>query len=173
MSKNILVTYATKYGSTAEVAEAIAAALREKQHAVTVQAAQNVTDITPYEAVVLGAPIYIGQWMKEAHSFLKQHGEALNARPLALFALGPTDTDETAMQGAVEQFQNDLAQHDHLNPLLKQVFVGKYDPDNLSLPHRLLAMLPASPLHNRPASDHRDWNAVQAWADEISDHLGD
>ncbi len=172
MSHKILICYATKYGSTAEVAEAIAATLREKGHTVARHPAQEVEAVDSYDAVVLGTPLYIGQMMQAAHDFLTEHQRALTARALAIFALGPTDPDEDAMRGSVEQFQNEMAQHADLAPITQKVFVGKYDPSKLSLPHKLLAMLPASPLHNRPASDHRDWDAVRAWAEEINAQLG-
>ena len=59
MSDKILVTYATRYGSTQEVAEKVAATLRESGLAVDVQPAKQVRTLDGYRAVVVGAPLYM------------------------------------------------------------------------------------------------------------------
>ena len=91
MSSSILVAYATKYGSTQEVAEAIAATLREGGLAVDLQLLRQVKTLEGYGAVVMGAPLYMFRWHKDAKSFLSRHREALTKRPAAVFALGPTE----------------------------------------------------------------------------------
>jgi menaquinone-dependent protoporphyrinogen oxidase len=47
------------------------------------------------------------------------------------------------------------------------MFGGKYDPVTLRFPDSLLASLPASPLHNQPASDARNWIAIRTWANDL------
>ncbi len=90
MSDSILVAYATRYGSTQDVAEQIAATLRKCGLKVEVKPAKQVRSLEGYCAVVLGAPFYIGSWLKDAQRFLEQHQVALLERPVAVFALGPT-----------------------------------------------------------------------------------
>src|SRR5215469_569468 len=70
MSASILVAYATRYGSTQEVAEAIAATLRERGLAVDIQPMRDVRSLDQYRAVVLGAPLYMFHWHKDAIHFL-------------------------------------------------------------------------------------------------------
>jgi len=72
---------------------------------------------------------------------------------VAIFALGPTHTDEQELQGAREQFDKEKQKFPWLAPVALQVFGGKYDPARLRFPDSLLAKLPASPLYNAPASD--------------------
>ena len=110
MSASILVAYATKYGSTQEVAETIAAALREGGQTVDCQPAKEVRSLDGYGAVVLGAPLYMFRWHKDAKNFLSRHRQALTARPVAVFAMGPLkdeakdwqDVRSSARQGAAE-----------------------------------------------------------------------
>ena len=73
MSTSILVAYATRYGSTQEVAEAVAATLRERVLAVDIQPMQDVRSLDQYRAVVLGAPLYMFHWHKDALHFLARH----------------------------------------------------------------------------------------------------
>jgi len=171
MSNSILVTFATRYGSTQEVAEQIAAALRENGLAVEIQPARQVRTLEGYRAVVLGAPLYIGQWIKDARRFLARHQAALAKCPVALFSLGPTRSDEEEWQGVHTQMDKQLAKYPWLKPVAVELFGGKYDPAKLRFPDSLLATLPASPLHGMPASDLRDKEAIRTWASSLAAKL--
>jgi menaquinone-dependent protoporphyrinogen oxidase len=90
-TKSVLLAYATRYGSTREVAEAIAAELRKAGLEVDIQPMREVKTLDRYDAVVLGAAIYNTRWHPDAGLFLSQHREALKQRPVAIFALGPAE----------------------------------------------------------------------------------
>jgi len=94
MSNSILVAFATRYGSTQEVADKIAATLRESGLTVDVQPVKQVQTLDGYRAVVLGTPLYIGSWLKDAQRFLTRHQTALEKLPVAIFSLGPTRAGE-------------------------------------------------------------------------------
>ena len=98
MSVSDLEGYATRYGSTQEVAEAVAATLREQGLTVDIQPMRQVRTLDQYHAIVLGAPLYMFHWHKDALHFLARHREALTARPVAVFALGPFHADEKEYQ---------------------------------------------------------------------------
>jgi menaquinone-dependent protoporphyrinogen oxidase len=167
MATSILVAYATRYGSTQEVAESIAAALREGGLEADLQPMRSVKTLDAYRAVVLGAALYVGKWHKDAHQFLSRHQAALIQRPVAIFALGPIGTDEKEMQGSRAQLDKELASYTWLAPVAMEMFVGRYDPARLRFPDSLLTRLPASPLHQLPASDQRDWAAIRGWANTL------
>ncbi len=171
MENTVLVAYASKYGSTQEVAEAVVAVLRERGLEVAIQPMRKVRTLEGYRIVVLGAPLYIGAWHKDALNFLSRHQEALAQRPVAVFALGPLSTDEKEMQGSRAQLDKELAKFPWLTPVALEMFVGKYDPAKLRFPDSLIARLPASPLHQMPASDVRDWTAIRAWASNLATKL--
>lgn len=164
MSASILVAYATRYGSTEEVAAAIAATLRERGLAVDLQPMHAVQTLAGYAAVVLGAPLYIGHWHKDAHHFLALHSAALAALPVAVFALGPLHPNEEEMQGSQDELDQELAKYAWFNPTAVAMFVGKYDPAKLHFLDSLLTRLPASPLYHLPPNDLRDWEAIHDWA---------
>ena len=166
MSAPILVAYATRYGSTQEVAEAIAATLRERGIAVDIAPMHEVRELEGYRAVVLGAPLYMFRWHKDALHFLARHRAALTARPVAVFALGPFHADEKEFQAVGEQLEKELAKFPWLTPTAITIFGGKFDPQTLTFPHNLV---PA--LKNMPASDVRDWTAIHAWASNLATEL--
>jgi menaquinone-dependent protoporphyrinogen oxidase len=166
MMAQTLVAYATRQGSTREVAEAVATTLRERGLAVDLQPVRNVRALEGYAAVVLGAPLYMFHWHKDALHFLARHRAELTARPVAIFALGPFHADEKEFQESRKQLDKELAEYSWLTPLAIEVFGGKFDPEHLSFPYN---MLPA--LRNTPASDVRDWDAIRAWASDLAPRL--
>jgi menaquinone-dependent protoporphyrinogen oxidase len=161
-TRTILLAYATRYGSTQEVAETVAAALRDVGLIVDLQPMQEVRTLDHYDAVVLGAAIYNARWHPDAHQFLSQHQEALSQRPAVIFALGPLSASEAARRNSRRQLDSELAKYPWLKPVAVEVFAGKYDPSKpgLGFFERFL-----------PARDHRDWNAIRAWAKALSTQL--
>ena len=159
MSPLVLVGYATRYGSTQEVAEAVAATLRECGLEVDIQPMRKVRTLAGYSAVVLGAPLFMFRWHDDALRFLSRHREALMERPVAVFALGPVHDpyDEDEWQSSHDQLDKELAKYPWLTPVALEMFGGKYDPAKLRFPVNLLA-------GKEPASDLRDWTAIRDWA---------
>jgi menaquinone-dependent protoporphyrinogen oxidase len=78
----VLVAYASKHESTAEIAERIAAAMRSAGCDAQARPAAEVDDLSGYAAVVLGSAVYAKRWRREARSFARRHAAALrdNAR---------------------------------------------------------------------------------------------
>ncbi len=166
MSASVLVGYATRYGSTQEVAEAVAATLRERGLEVDIGPMRKVRTLDQYRAVVLGAPLFWNGWHGDARSFLSRHREALTQRPVAIFALGPfhSPIDEKEWQYSREQLEKELAQFPWLTPVALELFGGKMDPAKLRFPYNL----PANPLKQMPPTDIRDWTAIRTWASNLA-----
>ena len=167
MSASVLIAYATRYGSTQEVAEAVASTLRERGLAVDIGPMRKVRTLEQYRAVVLGAPLFMFHWHKDARSFLSRHREALTQRPVAIFALGPTKSpiDDKEWQTCRAQLDQDLAQFPWLKPVALELFGGKIDPAKLRFPENLFSKQIAKEM---PASDIRDWTAIRAWASTLA-----
>jgi len=159
MSALVLVGYGSRYGSTQEVAEAVAATLHESGLAVDIQPLREVCTLEPYSAVVLGAPLFMFHWHKDALGFLTRYHRALIERPVAVFALGPTHApyDENEWQASRAQLCKELEKFPWLAPVALEMFGGKYDPAYLRFPMNLFG-------GKAPASDLRDWEAIRSWA---------
>lgn len=167
MSTTILVAYATRYGSTQEVAEAVAETLRESGLTVDLLPMRQVRALEGYSAVVLGAALYMYRWHKDARRFLSRHRKALAQRPVAVFALGPVHEphDEKEWQDSQIQLDKQLAKFPWFEPVSVELFGGKFDPAKLAFPINKLA-------GNEPPSDARDWDAIRAWARGLAATLG-
>jgi menaquinone-dependent protoporphyrinogen oxidase len=166
MPTKVLVSFATQYGSTKEVAEAIAATLRESGVAVDLRPQREVRTINEYNAVILGSPLMMNRWHKDMHGFLSRHRQALLQIPVAVFSLGPVHDphDDQEWQACRAQLDKELAKSPWFKPVAVELFGGRFDPALLQFPLNKLAG-PA------PASDIRDWEAIRAWARNLSTML--
>lgn len=162
MPGRILVAYATRYGSTQEVAEAVGATMKDSGLEVDVRPMREVRSLDHYRAVVMGAALYIGHWHKDAQDFLSRHRAALTGLPVAVFALGPMHNEAKEFEDARKQLDAELAKVPGLVPVAIEIFGGKFDPETLKFPW---SMIPA--LKMMPASDIRDWTAIRAWASSL------
>ncbi|MEA2177126.1 MAG: menaquinone-dependent protoporphyrinogen oxidase [Solirubrobacteraceae bacterium] len=160
MTSRILVAYATKHGSTWEVAEAIATSLRKQGLAADVQRAHDAANPERYDAVILGGALYMGRWHRDARHFLERHRRLLGAIPVAVFAMGPATTEEKAVASSREQLDRALAGVPEVRPVSVAIFGGVIDPATLRFP-----------LNRMAPSDARDWDAIRAWAGEVAGHL--
>jgi menaquinone-dependent protoporphyrinogen oxidase len=162
----VLIAYATRYGSTGEVAQAVGSALSRQGVDVEVKPAKDVTALDAYGGVVLATPFYFGSMLKGATRFLERNRDALRELPVALLACGPISAGDD-MAVACAQLDDALAKLGWLEPVASAMFVGKYDPAHLRFADKIVAALPASPLHGVAAHDDRDWEAIQAWAEGL------
>jgi len=166
MSKEILVAYASRAGSTAGVAEAIGQALAESGAQVEVRPMKDVEDLAPYQAVVAGSAIQGGRWLPEAMQFMRTHRAALAQKPFAAFLVCMT---LAIANGKYREHVADFLQP--VRPLVKPVseglFAGALDISKVpSFGDRLKFRLSVV-FGVWSEGDHRDWNAIRAWAGSI------
>jgi len=166
MSASILVTYTTSYGSTQEVAESIANALRENGLEVDFVHMRKVTSLEGYKAVVAGAPMYMFKWHKDMPHFLKKHREALLKLPVAVFSLGPFHDEEKEWTEVRAGLEKELAKYPWFKPVVHEVFGGKFDPAVLRFPMNLVPGL-----KKLGVTDIRNWTVIKAWAVSLIDKM--
>ena len=164
MDKRILVAYATKCGSTAEVAHVVAHILGEAGGEVDVRSVSEVQDLSPYGAIVLGTAVRMGRPLPAARHFVRKHHAALAGVPVALFSLGITMKADTPENRAkAESFLRDWI--DSLHPVSVGLFGGRVDPDTLSPMWRLATSFVRT--NQLITGDYRDWHAIRLWANRL------
>ncbi len=172
----VLVTYATRHGATAGIADRIGAALTEAGAAVEVLPVEDVTTVGGYDAVVLGGAAYMFHWLKPAVVFAKKHRKELADRPIWLFSSGPLGTDRIDKDGKDVLAASRPKEFDELTELLRprgdQVFFGAYDADAppIGVGERVVRHMPAA-RGALPSGDFRDWTAIDTWAQQIATEL--
>lgn len=168
MDKQILVAYASKYGATKEIAEKIGEVLRQEGLQADVVPVNNIRELGPYEAVILGSAVYIGKWQKEAVEFLQLHENSLAERPVWLFSSGPTgegDPVELVEGLRIPAVLQPFAER--IQPRDIAVFHGHINPDKLNF----IEKWAIKSLVKKPFGDFRDWDAIASWASSIAETL--
>lgn len=170
MDKNILVTYASKYGATQEIAEKIGEVLRQAGLQADVIPVHGIRELRPYEAVILGSAIYIGKWQKEAVKFLQANEKILADRPVWLFSSGPTGVGDPVELVEGLRLPADLQPvADRIHPRDITVFHGYINPDKINF----IEKWAVKSLVKKPMGDFRDWDAIVTWTTTIADALKD
>ncbi|WP_133913091.1 flavodoxin domain-containing protein [Streptomyces sp. NBC_00582] len=162
MADKVLVTYGTTNGSTAEIAEAVAAVLRKDGLSAEARPAPDVASVASYDAVVVGGGLYAGRWHKDARRFVRRHGRTLAGRPVWLFSSGPLDPsaserDIPPVRG-VRRAMTRLDARGHIT------FGGRLEEGAKG---RVAGMI----LRSGKGGDFRDFTAIETWAAGIGHEL--
>jgi menaquinone-dependent protoporphyrinogen oxidase len=161
----VLVAYASKAGSTGEVAEAIGQVLNAKGMAVDVLQVKHVTDLSGYQAFVIGSAIRMGRWLPEAVKFVEKNRVVLSRVPTAYFLVsGFLREDTPEMRSQVLAFVDPVRKI--LEPKSIGLFAGKMDYSKISWLDRTIAQAVKS-----VEGDWRNWDAIRGWAGELATRL--
>ena len=151
----VLVAYGSRHGSTAEIAETVAATLRARGLATDLAPATDVRDVGPYGHVVMGAAVYLLRWHPDVITFLHAHERALASRHVWLFESGPLDdrpeTRVRELPGPVAALADRIMIRDHVT------FGGRLRPGSEGVLEQLMTM-------GGLVGDYREWDRIRAWA---------
>lgn len=161
MSKRILVTYATKAGSTAEIAAKIGEHMSMRGFNVDVVNVKSKPDPKDYQAVILGSCIRMGGWLPEMLDYIKANQLDLNSTQAALFTVhmlnaGDDETSKAARSAYMDKVRE-------LMPGTEEVyFLGSFDFSKLSMLDRFI-----SKMVKAEESDKRDWDKIKNWSETV------
>lgn len=161
----VLVAYSSKRGSTAEIAETVAATLRREGLGVCLEPVETVRDLDRFDAVVLGSAVYMKRWRGDAKHFLKKHRKALRQKPFWVFSSGPVgdpakDNPEWNEPPKLAEKVEEMGGRAHV------VFGGCVPAEPKGFMER--AMADGVPKEYR---DRRDWDEIRGWAQQIASEL--
>jgi menaquinone-dependent protoporphyrinogen oxidase len=172
LADTILVTYASRAGSTAGVAKAIAKSLGEGGARVELHPMQDVHDLTNYRSVVAGSAIRGSVWLPEAMDFIRKNQVQLSQIPFAAFMVCIT----LSMKNA-DKYREGLREwmepvRSLVQPVSEGYFAGALDFSKLPLTFNTLLMRLPVLFGLWSLGDHRDWDAIRTWAEELRPLLG-
>lgn len=162
-----LIAYATKYGTTKEIAEEVQAVLAENNIESDLINLMEIGPIDAYNAVIIGSPVYMGKMLIEARDFCQKYMPFLAGKWVAIFVDGisccpPGDNSERALFAAIDEMNN------YVKPAVKKVFTGSLDLSVLTEADAQIA-----DMVHPPVGDFRDHEAIRNWAREIASAIQD
>jgi menaquinone-dependent protoporphyrinogen oxidase len=157
----VLVAYASKHGSTAEIAAAVAQTLNDCGLLAACIDAGEVGSLESYHAVVLGSAVYMKRWRHEARRFLRDHAEELQMRPFWVFSSGPVGDPANDKPGWSEP-HGTITTAERLGVRDHHVFGGSLPPEAGGMAR---SMARSTPPEYR---DRRDWDEIRDWAQGIA-----
>jgi menaquinone-dependent protoporphyrinogen oxidase len=171
MSQKILVTYATRTGSTVGVAEAIGKTIAESGASVDVLPMQDVKDLSVYRAVVAGSAINGGEWLPEALQFVQTHRAELSKKPFAAFIVCMT----LAMRNG-ERYRSHVTSwlapvRALVQPVGEGLFAGGLEVRKISASSDRFKFRLSVLLGIWKEGDHRDWDAIRKWSVSVQPSL--
>lgn len=158
---NVLVTYGSSRGGTAGLADMVAAELRDRGLGVETLPAAQVRTLVPYDAVLVGAAIYVNRCHSDVRRFVRRNRRELRLMPTFFFSSGPLDdsatTDDIPPVHQVEKLMDMVGSIEHIT------FGGRLSPDADGFV--------AGAMARKMAGDWRDAAQVATWADRVADEL--
>lgn len=166
----ILVTYASRYGSTTDVANAVTEELTELGFDVDLLPVGRQIQVAKYDAVVVGAAAYGRKWLPAASVFVVGNRDRLAQLPVALFTTGTLGVKNP--KSALKEHESIVATlrelSPGLNPVSTALFHGLFTRSNLPLCLRVLDWMAGT-----PQGDHRDWDAIRSWGRRVGERFSE
>lgn len=155
----ILVTWASRHGSTAEIAKAVADELIASGLEVDFKEVSEVVEVDSYDGLVLGSAVYTTQWMGEMRNFVNKYEATLVEKPVWAFSSGLSGVPKSSVQDPVRvgPVLIRLKCRDH------RTFAGALKVKELSWRERSQARLGGA-----IEGDFRDWDEIRQWAREVA-----
>lgn len=194
--KRGLIAYASRSGSTKEVAQFMGDELKKSGFAIDLIPINEVSDLSPYDFIIAGGMIYRFSWHFDIIGFLKKYLQELEKKPVYCFVTGlglvktpqcdqmtyPVFIDPSIMRGDAVQgkaglFDN-LTTFDHylsealplfdkIRPVKLGFFAGKLDLSVLNVPEKAIMGL-LMLLTGIKAGDRRNWDSIRSWVKDIA-----
>jgi menaquinone-dependent protoporphyrinogen oxidase len=164
-STTVLVAYASKMGSTQEIATEIAAVLAAAGLDARVRDAAEVSNLDGYDAVVLGSAIYTARWRPDAIAVLQllaERADQLRPVPSWLFQSGPCGDHADAPVPTPKKVAKYVGRIGTAPPV---TFGGRLDPATATF--FIARKMADGPL----AGDYRDFDQVRQFAQSIAKRL--
>jgi menaquinone-dependent protoporphyrinogen oxidase len=171
-----LILYGTTEGQTAQIAEVIAEALRDRGHEADHVDVESLDDALPggYDAVIVGASIHMGKHDKHVVEFVQKNLDELARQPSAFFSVSlAAYGDAQEAEGYVDQFEEETG----WRPDKVAMFGGalRYTQYGFIKRHMMKKIAQDKPgnlgLDLSRDYVYTEWDAVKRFAEHFADQL--
>lgn len=168
----ILVAYASAHGSTKEMAQFMGRVLSTYNAEVTVANVVDIASVEPYDVYVLGSAVHASLWLQDMCTFVDRFEASLVEKPMFFWVSCIRALEEDGRKHALKYYF-DYKTLEAFNVREVAVFTGKLDSAAISRQEQwfLAANYDGKIAPGNLRNDHRDWQAIAAWANEIAKNL--
>ena len=162
----VLVVYASKMGSTQEIAEVVGVELARAGLDVHVRDACDVTTVHGYDAVIVGSAIYASRWRPDAVrvvGLVVDKSDDVGPSPTWLFHSGPCGSAAAEHDVVAPKRVRQAAHQLGIAPPV--TFGGRLEPATAK------GFIARKMAKGSMAGDFRDFDRIRSWADGIADQL--
>ncbi len=161
----MLVTYASKCGSTGEIAAVLGEELSKGGFAVDIFPVDEIQTLKPYEFVVLGTALRFEKPLNEMMNFISKYKRDISDKKIAYFSTGvymrdPSIENQNKTRKMLEPLKVSLPE-----PVSEAMFAGKVDYKKIAPFWRFLISMDSSGLMRE--GDWRDWQVIRTWGKQL------
>ncbi|MFX0051846.1 MAG: flavodoxin domain-containing protein [Candidatus Hodarchaeota archaeon] len=182
---SILVVYASRYGSTAEIAQEIAETLEKNEmdvELIDLKDGVKIPSLDNYDGILVGTGIRMGRWTKEALKFLKQKREILRNKSLGVFISSGEAANPNTYEKAKKKYIDKILLNIGINSerVMREAFGGIFDFSMNSnynyIEKKILQRIAQSGddgfiVHDGTLNDFRNWQRIRNWATDFSNTI--
>jgi menaquinone-dependent protoporphyrinogen oxidase len=158
----ILVTAASRHGSSAEIARLIGGILEDAGIDVEILEPDDVTSVAGYDGAVIGSSVYMGRWLEPVRRLIDRCHEEFAGRSVWLFSSGPLGEPAKPESDPIdaEPLWTATGAMDH------RIFPGRLVKSELGFAEKVVVAGVRA-----PCGDFRPWDDVSTWARGIAHRL--
>lgn len=179
---NILVIYASKYGQTKKIADAIAKHLHSYDHSLSLLNIDHISskiDLNQCDAVIIGASVHAGEYSSKLQEWIKTNHQLFASKPTAFYSvcLGILQKDEK-VQTEEQKIKEGLFDRTGWRPSLSEIFAGalEYSKYNWFLKRIMRRIVRKAGIETDMTKDYEytNWKQVEDFARKFHSimHLG-
>ena len=177
----VLIAYGTNEGQTARIAEHIAGVARGRGHEAEVVDIGGLPDGSRpegYDAVIVGAPIHMGEHEDYVRDFVRKNRQLLERVPSAFFSVSLTAREHTEKaraqtKGYVEKFVEETDWHpDRVGIFAGALLYRQYGFVKRHLMRRISKQMGNQDTDTSRDYEYTDWDDVGHFAEEFLEDVG-
>jgi menaquinone-dependent protoporphyrinogen oxidase len=161
---NILIVYDTKYGFTEKCSETLRNRLEGNVDSINLRN-KDMTDLSKYEMIIIGGPIYGGRISKRVRLFCSNNKKVLANKRIGLFVSCSIAGDE-----AVKQLENAFPKELYNIAIAKECFGGEINIDKAKFFDKLIIKMVSKSDNNSMRNDGILFDNIEKFANNLNNY---
>lgn len=170
----ILIIYSSTDGHTLKICRRLQCVIEQQKHHVKLVSIDDapVTDLKPFDKIVIGASIRYGRHRPAVYAFIKNNRETLDSKANAFFSVSIVARKPEKNKPETNPYMKKFLKNTPWQPKDLAVFAGKLDYPRYSFLDRniirLIMWMTQGPTQPDTVIEFTDWSEVETFAQRVS-----